>query len=95
MWYDLYRRREYRKAIEVIRQHPIRGLLETQFKYVAAYGQLGDIDKAREHWNKCLELDSNWSVAMAIDMHKLWNSDEAVTPQVLEGFAKAGFVLSR
>src|SRR5262245_52601690 len=62
LFYDYYLRGEYRKAVEVIRQHPRQGLLETLFKYVTAYGQLGESTKAHEYWAKCLALAPQFSI---------------------------------
>jgi tetratricopeptide (TPR) repeat protein len=45
--YDYYRRGEYAEALEVLRNHPGQMLCQTQFKYVAAYGQLGRLQEAK------------------------------------------------
>ena len=53
-FYDLYRKGEYEKAIEVIRQHPAQGICETIHKLVSAYGQMGQADKAMSTLNGAL-----------------------------------------
>ena len=61
LYYDFYRKGMYSKALEVLKLHPVQGLVETQNKYTAVYAELGDLDKAREHWEKCIEIDPEWS----------------------------------
>ncbi len=87
IFYDLYRMERYREAIDVIRMNPNQVLWETQQKYVAAYGQLGEVEKAREHWKKCLATDPDRSV---VQLMELWNFEKSFRKHYLEGFAKAG-----
>jgi len=95
IFYDLYRRGLYREAVDVIRQHPTQSLCETQLKYVAVYGQLGDRAKAKEHFDHCAGTTPGFSADFAQGIFKLWNFEEAFIRKFMEGFAKAGYPLSR
>ena len=91
IFYDLYRRGKYREAIEVIRQHPLQSLCETQLKYVAAYGQLGEQQKAREYFEQCKASVPEFSADFAAGIFRLWNFEESYIRLIIEGFAKAGY----
>lgn len=95
IFYDLYQRGQYREAIDVIRQHPTQSLCETQLKYVAVYGQLGDRAKAKEHFDHCAGTTPGFSADFAQDILRLWNFEESFISKFMEGFAKAGYPLSR
>ncbi len=56
--YDYYQKREYHKALEIILWHPSTALCETQYKFVAAYGQLLQPEKAKPHWENCRSDES-------------------------------------
>ena len=92
MHYDFYRKGEYQKALEMVRQHPLQDIIHTQWKYVAAYAELGNLEKAREHWKKCVAIDANWSTARMRQEFELWNFPQGEFVQrYLDSFAKAGF----
>jgi len=90
LFYDLYLKEDYRKALEVIRQHPRQQLLETLYKYVMAYGQLAELPKAREYWSKCTAEVPEFSVERVREnIFRRWNFLESDTENFLEGIAKA------
>ena len=92
MHYDFYRKGEYQKALDMVRQHPLQDIIHTQWKYVAAYAELGNLEKAREHWKKCVAIDPNWSTARMRQEFELWNFPQGEFVQrYLDSFAKAGF----
>jgi adenylate cyclase len=91
--YDLYRRGRYQEALDIVKSHPFQQIAETQYKYVATYGELGDNKKAREHWDKCLELEPEWSTARLVEILRLWNFEESYVELYMQGVAKAGFLL--
>jgi TolB-like protein/tetratricopeptide (TPR) repeat protein len=93
-YYDYYRRGEYRKAIEAVRQHPYQTLTETKWKYIPAYGQLGELDKAREYFQICLDAVPEFSTDWMLRTQRLWNFPEDYLSHYIEGFAKAGYPLS-
>jgi len=93
LYYDFYRRGEYRNALEVIRQHPFQNLTETKWKYVAAYGELGELDKARKWWQLCVAEEPLVSSDWVRRTLRLWNFPEPFLSQYMEGFVKAGYPL--
>ena len=90
--YDLYRKKQYQEALDIVKSHPFQQMAETQYKYVAVYGQLGNKRKAREHWHKCKELELNWSAARMVEILTLWNFEESYIDDYMQGISKAGFV---
>jgi adenylate cyclase len=91
MHYDYFKRGMYKEALEIVRAHPSQHLIHTQWKYVAAYAALGELDKARAHWAKCLELDPNWSADEMIRQFELWNWPKAFADEYVRTFGKLGY----
>jgi len=94
MHYYQYRNGDYQAALAMAREHPVQELTETCFKYIACYGQLGELDKARSYFQTCLAQEPNFSAEFVRDVLRLWNFPEAFIAQYMEGFAKAGYPLS-
>jgi tetratricopeptide (TPR) repeat protein len=92
LFYDFYRKRQYREALEIIKQHPNQGIVENQQKYVAVYGELGEIEKAREHWSNCVKLDPRWSADRLREIGRLWNFPRDYWDRYMESIAKAGYL---
>lgn len=90
MFYDLYRKGKYRESIEVVRQHPTQSLCETQMKYVAAYGQLGDLVRAKEHFDQCAVTTPGFSADFMARILRIWNFPEPYIITMIDGYVKAG-----
>jgi hypothetical protein len=95
MFYNLYRKGKYRESIEMVQQHPVQSLCETQMKYVAAYGQLGDQARAKEHFDQCVETTPGFSADFMAGILRLWNFQESYINSMIDGYAKAGYRLKR
>jgi adenylate cyclase len=89
-FYNFYRKAEYEKAIEIIRQHPAQGICETIHKFVSAYGQLGQAEQARKYWYQCIKIEPNFSPERVHQLFVTWNHPTSMRKQYMEGFAKAG-----
>jgi len=89
--YDHYRKGEYRQALQAVQEHPGQALCETQLKYIAAYGQLGEPEKAKEHWDRCAAVVPDFSADWIADSFRLWNFQEPYIQQYMEGVRKAGY----
>jgi adenylate cyclase len=89
--YNYYRDGDYRLAIDIIRSHPGQTMCETQFKYVAAYGQLGEPKKAKEHWNNCVRSVPDFSAERIAEILRVWNFQEPFIEHYMEGIRKAGY----
>jgi tetratricopeptide (TPR) repeat protein len=91
-FFDYYRRGMYADALRMVKQHRGQGEVETQQMYVAVYAELGDLDKAREHWEKCRQLDPEWSAdKLAQQILALWSFEPTFSARYLQSFAKAGY----
>ncbi len=95
LFYDYYRKGRYGEALEILKLHPFQRIVETQQKYVAIYAELGNLGKAREHWNKCLELDAAFSVETQANRQRLWNFQEAFIQRYSQSIAKAGYTVTK
>jgi adenylate cyclase len=91
LFYDYFRQGQYQRALEAVQGHPNQEMVETQQKYIPVYVELGNIDKAREHWNKCVELDPKWSIERMKEILVLWNFPKDFSQRYLESFSKAGY----
>ena len=90
-FYDFHRRGMYREAIEVLKLHSNPGILENLHKFTAAYGELGNLQRAREFWEKCLEIDPAWSADKLNWLGQLWSFDKAFWARYMQSIAKAGY----
>jgi adenylate cyclase len=89
--YNYYRDGDYRLALEMVRGHPGQTMCETQFKYVAVYGQLGEPEKAKEHWNNCVRSVPDFSAERLAEILRVWNFQEPFIEHYMEGIRKAGY----
>jgi tetratricopeptide (TPR) repeat protein len=89
--YNHYRMREYRQALEAARRIGAQTLCETQWKYVAAYGQLGEPQDAKEHWERCVAAVPHFSPDRMANLLRIWNFHEPFITHYMEGIAKAGY----
>jgi adenylate cyclase len=96
LFYDYHRRGMYREALEVLKQHPNPGIVENLQKYTAVYAELGELDRAREYWEKCRQIDPEWSADkyhwLARDV---WSFDPAFVSRYMRSIAKAGYPTSK
>jgi adenylate cyclase len=95
LFYNFLRKRQYREALEILKQHPNPGIVENQQKYVAVYAELGEIEKAREYWNNCLKLDPQWSADRLREMGRVWNFPKDFWDRYMQSIAKAGYLEAR
>jgi tetratricopeptide (TPR) repeat protein len=93
--YDSYNRRDYARSLEACRQHPYQEMTETLFKYIPAYGQLGQRDMAREYFDRCSAAVPGFSADWVLATLRQWNFPKAFLAHYMEGFAKAGYPVSK
>ena len=91
LFYDYYRKGQYRDALDILSQHPNQGIVENQQKYVAVYAELGQIEKARQYWNNCIKLDPKWSADRLREIGQLWNFPKDYWDRYMQSIAKAGY----
>jgi tetratricopeptide (TPR) repeat protein len=63
----------YAEALNINIQHVSQGALFTQFRYLVIYSELGEIEKAHEAYQKCLELDPTFTIESLIQYMRFWN----------------------
>ena len=86
-----YQKHEYDNALEIVLWHPSTALCETQYKFVAAYGQLDQPENAIRHWENCKATNPEMSADFVADILRLWNFQEPFITHYMEGFEKAGY----
>jgi len=89
--YDYYRKRDYQKALDIALGHPSTALCETQYKFVAAYGQLSQPEKAKPYWKNCQAMVPDMSADWVANVLRLWNFQESFIEHYMQGFEKAGY----
>jgi adenylate cyclase len=89
--YDFYRKGQYAQALEAAIGHNTQALCETQWKYVAAYGQLQQPDKAKQHWDNCVATVHGFSADWVAQQMRIWNFQESFIQKYMEGIQKAGY----
>ena len=92
LFYDLYRKGRYQEALEIFKQSPLQTITESQQKYVAVYAELGNMEKAREHWQECLKIDPTYSAKAVRETFERWNFEPSFIQRYMQSFAKAGYV---
>jgi len=83
------------EALEVLKLHPNPGIVENRQKYVAVYAELGDLQLAREHWTKCLEIDPEWSADKLNEIGTRWSFEKVFWPRYMQSIAKAGYPITK
>jgi tetratricopeptide (TPR) repeat protein len=94
LFYDYHRRGMYAEAVDVLKQHPNPGIVENLQKYTAAYPDLGEMGRAREYWEKCKQVDPEWSADKLNRLGDLWSFDKAVWTRYMQSIEKAGYRVS-
>ena len=88
LWHYHYLRGEYDKAIKKSFISPAQDHPITAMQFVAAYGQLGEFDKAQYFWERCHDLDPDWSVRSPLEIWTLWNFRDEDIDKLMDGIFK-------
>jgi hypothetical protein len=54
------------------------------------YAELGDQVRAKEYWQRCLDLEPDVTVPKLKELFRLWNFPEPFTRKYFDSFSKAG-----
>jgi TolB-like protein/Flp pilus assembly protein TadD len=87
-FYDAYRRREYRRALENILKVNMPGYFSTYAGLAATYGQLGEQERARAALRE-LQAHAPYFGAIAREGYGRW-FDAELTEHLIDGLRKAG-----
>jgi tetratricopeptide (TPR) repeat protein len=88
-YWDAYRKRDYRAALEVALKINIPGDFYVPAVIAAAYGQLGEIEKARAALLQALAVKPEFASTARADIEK-WFGENELVEHFLEGLRKAG-----
>jgi TolB-like protein/tetratricopeptide (TPR) repeat protein len=87
-FFDAYRKRDYRGALEVALKINMPGFWRTHFALAAAYGQLGEREAARKAVGELLAIRPDFVVAAREELGKWW--DPELIEHLVAGLRRAG-----
>jgi TolB-like protein/tRNA A-37 threonylcarbamoyl transferase component Bud32 len=87
-YFDAYRQRDYRGALDYALKVNMPGFWRTNLALAAAYGQLGEVEAAREAVRGLLLVRPDFSTIAREELGKWW--DPALVEHLIEGLRKAG-----
>jgi adenylate cyclase len=87
-YFDAYRQRDYRGALDYALKVNMPGFWRTNLALAAAYGQLGEVEAAREAVRGLLSVRPDFSIIAREELRKWW--DAALVEHLIEGLRKAG-----
>jgi TolB-like protein/tRNA A-37 threonylcarbamoyl transferase component Bud32/cytochrome c-type biogenesis protein CcmH/NrfG len=90
--YDAYRKGDYRRALEIALKVNMPGFWRTQAALAATYGQLGELELARNAVQQLLAIRKDFP---AVAYHELgkWHYPELIE-QLIDGLRKAGLEIA-
>ena len=92
LFFNAYRQRDYRRALEIVLKVNMPAFWRTQFALAAAYGQLGEKESARNAVQDLLAIRPNFSVTARDELRKWW--DPQLIEHLIEGLRKAGLEIA-
>ncbi|MGA7752107.1 MAG: protein kinase [Candidatus Sulfotelmatobacter sp.] len=87
-FYDAYRKGEYRAALEIALKVNMPGFWRAQAALAATYGQLGELELARNAVRELLSIRPDFASTVRAELEK-WHYTELVE-HLLDGLRKAG-----
>jgi serine/threonine protein kinase len=87
-YFDAYRQRDYRGALDYALKVNMPGFWRTNLALAAAFGQLGEVEAAREAVRGLLAVRPDFSIIAREELGKWW--DPALVEHLIEGLRKAG-----
>ena len=92
-WHDAYRKKDYRKALDVALQLNAPQNYYTHAVLAMCYAQLGRTEEARKALGDMLALKPNYA-EVARELHGRW-IDPDLVEQLMDGLRKAGLEIAR
>jgi TolB-like protein/tetratricopeptide (TPR) repeat protein len=87
-FFDAYRKNDYRGALDVAVKINMPGFWRTHFAFATAYGQLGELEAARNAVRELLALRPDFAVVAREELGKWW--DPELVRHLIDGLRKAG-----
>jgi serine/threonine-protein kinase len=91
-WHDAYRKKDYRKALDIALQLNAPKNYYTHAVLAICYAQLGQMEEARKALRDMLALKPNYA-EVARELHGRWIEPDLVE-QLMDGLRKAGLKIS-
>jgi serine/threonine protein kinase/tetratricopeptide (TPR) repeat protein len=88
MCFNAYRLRDYRRALEIVLRVNLPEFWRTQLTLAAVYGQLGELDAARNAVQELLKIRPHFATVGRIELNKWWDAE--LIEHLVDGLRKAG-----
>jgi TolB-like protein len=85
---NAYRQADYRGALDIALKMNMPGVSLMYVALAAVYGQLGEIEAARQAIRELLALRPDFKAAVRTELEKLWDSE--LVDRLIDGLRKAG-----
>jgi tetratricopeptide (TPR) repeat protein len=92
LFFNAYRQRDYRRALEIVLKVNMPAFWRTQFALAAAYGQLGEKESARSAVQDLLTIRPDFAVTARDELRKWW--EPQLIEHLIEGLRKAGLEIA-
>ncbi len=90
--FNAYRLRDYRRALEIVLRINLPEFWRTQFALAAIYGQLGELDAARNAAQALLRIRPDFVTVGRTELNKWWDAE--LIEHLIDGLRKAGLEIA-
>ena len=87
-YFNAYRKRDYRGALDVALKVNMPAFWRTHAAFAAAYGQLGELDAARNAGQDLLAIKLDFAVVAREELGKWWDAE--LVEHLIEGTPQGG-----
>jgi adenylate cyclase len=91
-YFNAYRKRDYRGALEVALKVNMPAFWRTHAAFAAAYGQLGELEAARNAGRDLLAIKPDFAALARQELGKWWDAE--LVEHLIEGLRKAGLEIA-
>jgi serine/threonine protein kinase/tetratricopeptide (TPR) repeat protein len=90
--FNAYRLRDYRRALEIALRVNLPEFWRTQFALAAIYGQLGELDAARNAAQELLKIRPDFATVGRTELNKWWDAE--LIEHLIDGLRKGGLEIA-
>jgi hypothetical protein len=90
--FDAYRKYDYRGAVQIGLKINMPGFWRTNVALAAAYGQLGEMEAARDALHPLMALRPDFALVAREEFAKWW--DPELVEHLIDGLRKAGLAIA-
>jgi TolB-like protein/Tfp pilus assembly protein PilF len=91
-YFNAYRKRDYRGALDVALKVNMPAFWRTHAAFAAAYGQLGELEAARNAGRDLLAIKPDFAALARQELGKWWDAE--LVEHLIEGLRKAGLEIA-